>query len=79
LVLWECYLHQPFRQHDPRKDALLATIWQGFENTLLKELPETTKIYTLYEPIYADQVYKTFLAKLGYSPIDNATFVKEVK
>jgi hypothetical protein len=24
-------------------------------------------------------VYKTFLAKLGYSPIDNATFVKEVK
>jgi hypothetical protein len=78
LVLWECYLHQPYRQEDPRKDHLLTTIWQGFEKTLLKELPDTTKVYTLYEPYYDRPVYKTFLAKLGYRPIENATFVKEV-
>jgi hypothetical protein len=78
LVLWECYLHQPFRQEDLRKDALLATIWQGFEETLLKELPDADKIYTTYEPIYDRQVYKTFLAKHGYRKIDKVAFVKEV-
>jgi hypothetical protein len=78
LVLWECYLHQPYRQKDPRKDALLATIWQGFEKTLLKELPETTKIFTTYEPIYDRPVYQTFLAKQGYHPTAKVAFVKEV-
>jgi hypothetical protein len=78
LVLWECYLFEPFAQQDPRNDALLVTVWQGFEKTLLIELPDTAKIYTIYEPIYEDRVYKTFLAKLGYRPIEKAAFVKEV-
>lgn len=78
LVLWECYLFEPYRQADPRKDALLATIWQGFETALLKELPETTKIYTTYEPIYDRLIYKTFLKKMQYRPIGRVAFVKEV-
>jgi hypothetical protein len=78
LVLWECYLFEPYAQKDPRKDQLLATIWQGFEETLLKELPDTTRIYTTYEPIYDRPVYKTFLAKQGYGPIKKVAFVKEV-
>jgi hypothetical protein len=72
LVLWECYLFEPYAQ-------LLATLWQGFEKLLLKELPETTRIYTEYEPIYENRVYKPFLAKRGYRPIDKGAFVKEVK
>jgi hypothetical protein len=76
--LWECYLFEPYAQKDPRKDQLLATIWQGFEETLLKELPDTTRIYTTYEPIYDRPVYKTFLAKQGYGPIKKVAFVKEV-
>jgi len=36
LVLWECYLFEPYRQEDPRIDPLLVTIWQGFEKLLLK-------------------------------------------
>jgi hypothetical protein len=79
LVLWKCYLFQPYRKEDPRKDALLATIWQGFEKTLLKELLHTTKIYTLYETYYDRPVFRTFLAQHGYRPIENATSVKEVK
>jgi hypothetical protein len=79
LVLWECYLFEPYAKKDPRKDPLLAAIWQGFEETLLKELPDTTRIYTSYEPIYERPVYKTFLAKQGYGLIKKVAFMKEVK
>ncbi len=79
LVLWECYLYEPYAGKDPRKDPLLATVWQGFEKLLLKELPDTTRIYTEYEPEYERQVYKAFLAKHGYRPIEKGAFVKEVK
>jgi hypothetical protein len=79
LIFWECYLFEPYRQEDPRKDALLAIIWQGFEKTLLKELPDTAKIYTTYEPIYDRPVFKTFLRKMQYRPIEKVAFVKEVK
>jgi hypothetical protein len=78
LVLWECYLFEPYRQKYPQKDQLLASVWQGFEKTLLKELPDTTRIYTEYEPEYERSVYKTFLAKQGYRPIEKGAFVKEV-
>jgi hypothetical protein len=78
LVLWECYLFEPYAQKDPLKDILLVAVWQGFEETLLKALPDTDKIYTTYEPIYERPVYKTFLAKQGYRPIEKVAFVKEV-
>src|SRR5918992_1247999 len=75
LVLWECYPYEQFAKEDPRIDPLLATLWQGFEKYLLKELPETTRIYTEYEPIYENQAYKAFLAKQGYRAIDKGAFV----
>jgi hypothetical protein len=79
LVLWECYLFEPYAQKDPRNDPLLATVWQGFKKTLLKELPDTATIYTTYEPIYERPVFKTFLKKMQYRPIEKAAFVKEVE
>jgi hypothetical protein len=79
LVLWECYLFEPYAKKDPGNDPLLAAVWQEFEKTLLKELPDTTKIYTIYEPIYDRPVYKAFLATQGYRPIEKVAFVKEVK
>jgi hypothetical protein len=78
LVLWECYLFELYRKDDPLKDPLLATLWQGFEDALLKELPDTTRIYTTYEPIYERPVFKTFLRKRQYRPIEKVAFVKEV-
>jgi hypothetical protein len=78
LVLWECYLFEPYAKKDPGIDPLLATVWQEFENTLLKELPDTAKIYTTYEPIYERPIYKAFLAKQGYRPVKKVAFVKEV-
>jgi hypothetical protein len=79
LVLWECYLFETYAQKDLLKDSLFTSIWKSFETTLLKELPDTTKIYTTYEPIYERPVFTKFLAKLGYRPIEKAAFVKEVK
>jgi hypothetical protein len=79
LVLWECYPYEQFAKEDPRNDPLLATLWQGFEKLLREELPDTTRIYTEYEPIYDNQVYQTFLAKQGYRAIDKGAFVKELK
>jgi hypothetical protein len=78
LVLWECYLFAPYRKDDPLQDPLLTTVWQGFEKTLLKELPDTATIYTTYETVYDRPVFKTFLAKQGYRPIETVAFVKEV-
>jgi hypothetical protein len=78
LVLWECYLFEPYAKRDPRNDPLLATLWQGFEKALLQELPDTTMIYTTYEPIYARSVYKTFLALQGYGLTKKVAFRKEV-
>jgi hypothetical protein len=78
LVLWECYLFEPYRQEDPREDSLLTTVLQGFEKALLKELLDITTIYTTYEPIYERTMYKTFLAKHGFRPVKKVAFVKEV-
>jgi hypothetical protein len=78
LVLWECYLFEPYAQKDPCNDPLLDTLWRGFEKALLKGLPDTAKIYTTYEPIYDRPVYVTFLAKHGYRLVEKAAFVKEV-
>jgi hypothetical protein len=79
LVLWECYPYEQYAKQDPRIDPLLATLWQGFETALLKELPETARIYTTYEPIYDRSVFTTFLASMQHRKVDKAAFVKEVK
>jgi hypothetical protein len=78
LVLWESYLFEPYAQKDLLKDSLFATIWQGFEKILLQELPDTARIYTTYEPIYERPVFKTFLRKMQYRPVEKVAFVKEV-
>jgi hypothetical protein len=78
LVLWECYLFDPYRTKDSRKDSLLSAVWQGFEDALLKELPDASRIYTTYELIYDRPVFKTFLCEMQYRPREKAVFVKEV-
>jgi hypothetical protein len=79
LVLWECFLFQPFAKKDLLHDVLFAKVWQGFETVLVKVLPDTTRIYSTYEPIYERPVFKTFLASMQHRPIEKAAFVKEVK
>jgi hypothetical protein len=78
LVLWECFLFQPFAKKDLLKDVLFATVWQGFETALLNELPDTNRIYTTFEPIYTRPVFTKFLTSMQYRKVDKAAFMKEV-
>ena len=80
LVLWECYLHQRYRQQDLLTDALAATIWHGFEQELLKleAVRKAERIYTTYEDIYERPVWEQFLAAQGYRKVEQVAFVKEV-
>jgi hypothetical protein len=79
LILWECFLFQPFAKKDLLKDILFAKVWQGFESSLIKELPDTTRIYTTYEPIYERPVFTKFLASMRYRKVDKVAFMKEVR
>ena len=78
LVLWECFLEAPYRQPDPQADKLHTLVWQGFEHTLGQQLPEVTRIYTTFEPIYPRPMFAQFLATQGYHPCGPVAFVKEV-
>jgi hypothetical protein len=79
LVLWECYLSEHFRQStDPREDTTLHTVWAGFEQLLLEQLPETAQIYTTYEPIYERPLFAKFLATQGFRQQGDIAFVKKV-
>ncbi len=80
LVLWECFLHQRYSQQDLLTDSLAATLWQGFEQALLKfeELRSAERIYTTYEDIYERPVWEQFLAAQGYRKVERMAFLKEV-
>ena len=78
LVLWECFLEAPYRQKDPRADKLHTFLWQGFEQTLRHQLPDVTRIYTTFEPLYEWPAFTQFLESQGYHPSGPVAFVKEV-
>ncbi len=79
LLLWECYLHDRFRQADPREDALLATLWREVEALLLARLPDVEHLVTTWEDSYARPAWQDFLAELGYRPAAPAVFTKAAR
>ncbi len=57
-------------------------LWQSFEKELLKQLPDTERIYTTYEPIYERPVWEQFLTTQGYRKVEKmekVAFIKEVR
>src|SRR3712207_3260948 len=79
LVLWECFLEEPYSQQDILDDHLQTTVWTNFERVLLEQVPDTTRIYTTYEPIYERPVYEAFLTAQGYQQCGRVAFVKEIQ
>ncbi len=79
LILWECFLEQPYRQKDLLADSLATMLWQSFEKELLRQLPDTERIYTTYEPIYERPIWEKFLTTQGYHHVEKVAFAKEVK
>ncbi len=81
LMLWEVDLFGQYGSADPSTDFLLSTLWQCFEEGLLKEFPDCEQILTPgWEPQYGEALFKEFLRQRGYSPQDEVqrVFVKMV-
>ena len=79
LVLWECFLEDPFRRDDPLHDPVLATLWTGFEGLLLARFPQTQRIATpSWEDLYERPAWQLFLGGQGYEVFSPGTFVKEL-
>jgi len=51
LVIWECYLLDPYREPLPITDMSLLTLWTGFERALLGRLPRAERLVTTWEDI----------------------------
>jgi len=78
VVLWECYLFDSYRQPDPIQDKALATLWDGFENTLLAKLPQAKHMVTTWEDIYERTEWQFFLSRRGYQPFTPSLFAKDL-
>lgn len=76
VMLWECYLFDAHRQPDPLQDSALATLWTGFERTLLGRLPQAQWLVTTWEDTYERSAWQFFLSRRGYQPFTAATFAK---
>jgi hypothetical protein len=78
IMLWECYLFDSYRRQDPIQDKALATLWDGFEKTLLARLPQAQHLVTTWEDIYERTEWQFFLMHRGYRPFTPSLFAKEI-
>ena len=79
LILWECYLYEPYREGRPKEDRRLNLIWDGFEGFLVERF-DPSFIYTpSWEPIYSGAEWEEFLRGRGYERFDERSFRKRVR
>ena len=80
IVLWECYLYEDMRNKPLPEDKHMQNLWHGFENWLYKQYPDATRITTPFNDPIAKTIeeYQTFLRSLGYAPIAQAAYGKEI-
>jgi hypothetical protein len=81
IVLWECFLDDSFRKHPLAEDPNMQNLWKGFEHWLVKQFPEATTIATPFHDPIAETIgeYQAFLKELGFSPLANAAFGKQIQ
>lgn len=80
IVLWECFLESPYRTHPFANDPHMPKLWQGFEKWLINQFPQATQIATPFNDPVAESIdeYQGFLRTLGYGPIAEAAFGKDL-
>ena len=79
LVLWECYLYEPYRRDRPKSDEGLNRLWECFESFLMERF-NPRDIYTpSWEPIYSGAEWEEFLRGRGYERFDERSFRKRVR
>ncbi len=81
LEIWECFLDAGFRTHPFVQDTHMKALWQGFERWLLEQFPDAVRMVTPFnDPIaHSIEEYQAFLRSLGFEPVAQKAFGKEVK
>jgi hypothetical protein len=81
IVLWECFFESRFRRHPLPEDLNMQKLWKGFEHWLIKQFPHATTLATPFNDPIAQSIkeYQAFLKTLGYSPLAEAAFGKNVR
>ena len=81
IVLWECFLDTQVRNvKSLTEDVHMPKLWSRFEQWLVKQFPEATRIATSFNDPIANSIeeYQTFLRSLGYQPLAKAAFGKSI-
>ncbi len=82
IVIWECFLDAHTRYvKSLAEDMHMPKLWRSFEQWLIKQFPEATRIATPFNDPIANSIeeYQTFLRTLGYTPIAQAAFGKAIE
>lgn len=79
LVLWECLVDQRYRERDPLHDEALRVLWEGWERLLVGRSPGARRVVTpSWEPLYERPAWQRFLESLGYGPVAERAFGKQL-
>jgi hypothetical protein len=81
IVLWECFFYDRYRKQTLPEDTNMQQLWKGFEHWLIQQFPQATTLAMPFNDPIAESIeeYQAFLKSLGYSPIAQAAFGKEIK
>lgn len=81
IVLWECFFDSQIRNRKSlTEDIYMPKLWKTFELWLIKQFPEATRIVTPFNDPIANSIeeYQMFLRSVGFTPIAEAAFGKEI-
>jgi hypothetical protein len=80
IVLWECFFDRGFRKHPFPTDPNMQKLWQAFERYLSTKFPQASTLATPFNDPIAESIdeYQAFLKTLGYSPLAQGAFGKEI-
>src|SRR5262245_40573226 len=75
LMLWEVDLWR-HPEADPRKDFILACLFDGFERELLRVFLDAREVITPHEPNYNSTLWAEFVTQRGYEPWRDSCYRK---
>jgi hypothetical protein len=81
IVLWECFFDNRFRRHPLPEDVNMQNLWKEFEHWLIRQFPHAKTLATPNNDPIGESIeeYQAFLKKLGYSPLAEAAFGKQIR
>jgi hypothetical protein len=73
VMLWDCLLHDQFRDNPLATDINLYQLWRSVERWAVQQFPDVRQLATPFRDTkYPDAEYRDFLYRLGYAPLQKA-------